>query len=203
MTRWEFDIRAAKLDGVETHACAFEDFKDQRRFAIVSLMDVLEHTPFPRQMLDHARQLIASGGILVVSTPNSDAPIFRQLTISGINPYWASSSTSTISAAPVFTRCSPSPASPPTATPSASATAPAWKSSPVPPTSQSNPSPALAGEGGAKRRMRVLVNQIHLHRRPCLRRHRPAHHDQPFSRPRRGASGWLALRHPHPPRRTR
>ena len=82
------DIRAAKLDGVETHACAFEDFKDQRRFAIVSLMDVLEHTPFPRQMLDHARQLIASGGILVVSTPNSDAPIFRQLTISGINPYW-------------------------------------------------------------------------------------------------------------------
>ncbi len=88
------DVRAGAVEalgrnGVEAHACDFADFHDERRFAVVSMMDTLEHMPFPRQALERARKLIACGGMLVVSMPNSDSPIFRQLTAAGTNPYWA------------------------------------------------------------------------------------------------------------------
>ena len=83
------DVRPAGVENVETHCCDFADFHEKRRFAVVSMMDVLEHLAFPVQALDHARKLIGSGGMLVVSMPNADAPIFRQLTAAGVNPYWS------------------------------------------------------------------------------------------------------------------
>jgi hypothetical protein len=40
---------------------------------VISMADVVEHVPFPREPLRHARALIADGGILLVSMPNANS----------------------------------------------------------------------------------------------------------------------------------
>jgi hypothetical protein len=55
---------------------------------VISMADVVEHVPFPREPLRHARALIADGGILLVSMPNANAPVWHHLNALGQNPYW-------------------------------------------------------------------------------------------------------------------
>ncbi|MFZ1109854.1 MAG: class I SAM-dependent methyltransferase [Rhodomicrobium sp.] len=88
------DIRAANVDalrwlGTEAHACDFADFADSRRFAVISMMDVLEHVPFPGLTLLKAHALLAPGGALVVSCPAYNSPLWRALDDATQNPYWA------------------------------------------------------------------------------------------------------------------
>ena len=56
--------------------------------AVLSLADVLEHVPYPRQALQRAHSAIQDDGLLVVSCPNLDCGSWRQSTTKGINPYW-------------------------------------------------------------------------------------------------------------------
>ena len=93
-------VKALRRCGVETHLGDFAAFallshgergsdeRNDRRFAVISMMDVLEHMPFPRDALATARELLAPGGSLVVSMPNANSPIWRDLTAAGNNPYW-------------------------------------------------------------------------------------------------------------------
>ena len=55
---------------------------------VISMMDVLEHMPFPRLALQHAREIIAPEGCLVVSMPNMQGGIWRILDETAENPYW-------------------------------------------------------------------------------------------------------------------
>lgn len=57
-------------------------------FDVISMADVLEHTPFPREILKKAHELLAPGGALFVSMPNSDSLAWRELDREGKNPYW-------------------------------------------------------------------------------------------------------------------
>lgn len=54
-------------------------------YDVVSLCDVLEHVPFPRQLIKEAREALNPGGVLVVSCPNLD--VFGLLP-DDENPYW-------------------------------------------------------------------------------------------------------------------
>jgi len=87
------DIRSAGVEalrarGVEAHVCDFAGFDDERRFAVISLMDVLEHMPFPGPALLKAHALLAPGGTLVVSCPAYNSPLWRDLDRMNQNPYW-------------------------------------------------------------------------------------------------------------------
>jgi predicted O-linked N-acetylglucosamine transferase (SPINDLY family) len=55
---------------------------------VLSLMDVLEHLPDPRAALLHARQLLAPGGILVLSLPDAASSTWQLLERGACNPYW-------------------------------------------------------------------------------------------------------------------
>lgn len=57
-------------------------------FDVISMADVLEHMPFPRDALSRAHRLLVDGGTLFLSMPDRDAPIWKQLDAIGDNPYW-------------------------------------------------------------------------------------------------------------------
>jgi len=56
--------------------------------AVISLADVLEHVPFPADLLASARQRLRFDGILFVSCPNMASVAWRTLTQLHVNPYW-------------------------------------------------------------------------------------------------------------------
>ena len=55
---------------------------------MISLADVLEHVPFPKDFLRHAHELLADDGVLFVSMPNADALVWKTLERAGTNPYF-------------------------------------------------------------------------------------------------------------------
>jgi SAM-dependent methyltransferase len=57
----------------------FDQRYDPATFDVITLWDVIEHTPQPREMLDRCRTLLRPGGILVVNYPDIGSWIARAL----------------------------------------------------------------------------------------------------------------------------
>ena len=55
---------------------------------VLSLLDVLQQIPFPRQALHKAAQVVRPGGILVVSMPDSSSSSWKAMDADNTNPYW-------------------------------------------------------------------------------------------------------------------
>lgn len=83
------DIRTL---GVPAHHGTLEstlrDVAFESRPTVISMADVVEHEPFPIESLRSARALIAESGALLISMPNSGAPLWHYWNSNGINPYW-------------------------------------------------------------------------------------------------------------------
>lgn len=56
--------------------------------AVISMADVVEHEPFPRDVLRCARSLIDDPGVLLVSMPNASAPLWGLMNANNANAYW-------------------------------------------------------------------------------------------------------------------
>ncbi|WP_395667036.1 tetratricopeptide repeat protein [Methylocella sp.] len=74
--------------GYEAHCASVETIEAHEPFDVVSMADVLEHMPFPRQGLEAARRLLRPGGALLLSMPNMEAMTWRLLHANKVNPYW-------------------------------------------------------------------------------------------------------------------
>jgi SAM-dependent methyltransferase len=62
--------------------------EDDGPYSIISMLDVLEHMPFPRKALTAANKLMNSGGVLIISCPNDSSALWQSMSNSGQNPYW-------------------------------------------------------------------------------------------------------------------
>jgi SAM-dependent methyltransferase len=87
------DMRQAAVDamlqvGIPAHRSEITQVKLHRPCTVLSLADVLEHMPFPKEGLAAAHRLLAPGGILFLSMPNSEAPLWAVLNAANANPYW-------------------------------------------------------------------------------------------------------------------
>jgi SAM-dependent methyltransferase len=52
------------------HIGPFDDtFKPEKRYSLILMLDVIEHVPQPEAMLRRARELLAPGGLIVVTVP--------------------------------------------------------------------------------------------------------------------------------------
>jgi 2-polyprenyl-3-methyl-5-hydroxy-6-metoxy-1,4-benzoquinol methylase len=72
----DLDPAAAELARKNGHAyfCGrVEDFETDRRFSVITLLNLIEHVQDPRAVLAKVASLLAPGGIAVVKTPNHDA----------------------------------------------------------------------------------------------------------------------------------
>jgi hypothetical protein len=56
--------------------------------AVISMADVVEHEPFPLDSLRYARELISDPGVLLISMPNTSAPLWHHWNANNQNPYW-------------------------------------------------------------------------------------------------------------------
>ncbi|WP_045836081.1 tetratricopeptide repeat protein [Hyphomicrobium sp. 99] len=81
-------VTKLKKFGYEAHrdleALAAED-----RFSVVSMIDVLDRTPYPAAMLGAVNRTMKRGGALFISSLNRDTIVWRALDATGTNPYWA------------------------------------------------------------------------------------------------------------------
>lgn len=83
---------AVKFDGsFNVYRSSLIDFasKSARKFSVVSMADVLEHTPYPKKELQSARKLLLGGALLFISCPNAGSIVWDKLTAEGKNPYWS------------------------------------------------------------------------------------------------------------------
>jgi 2-polyprenyl-3-methyl-5-hydroxy-6-metoxy-1,4-benzoquinol methylase len=85
----EESVRLLREAGFEAHAVPLAKYRSTKPFDVISMADVLEHMPFPKEALVHARALLRDGGVLFLSMPNSDSFLWDTLTKNGVNPYWA------------------------------------------------------------------------------------------------------------------
>ena len=56
---------------------------------VISLADVLEHVPFPREALKRVHSALIPGGLVMISCPNLDSGSWRKANAEGVNPYWS------------------------------------------------------------------------------------------------------------------
>lgn len=74
--------------GYRVFVAPLEEFHPVGRLGVISMADVLEHVPFPRQTLTKAHSRLRDGGALFVSMPNTDSFVWRALDAVDRNPYW-------------------------------------------------------------------------------------------------------------------
>ena len=55
---------------------------------VLSMMDVLEHLPRPRESLRKAAQILRPGGVLVISTPDLTSSRWKVMDAKKLNPQW-------------------------------------------------------------------------------------------------------------------
>lgn len=85
------DLRQSTVDamnaiGIEARCCAIEDI--EARVEVISMCDVLEHMAHPKKGLEAARQNLRPGGILLLSMPNMDSPLWGLMDARNDNDYW-------------------------------------------------------------------------------------------------------------------
>lgn len=81
-------VDAMRQAGFEVHRTPVEELEVRERFDVVSMADVLEHTPFPGTTLEAVHRALKSGGALFLSMPNIDSFAWKQASSAGINPFW-------------------------------------------------------------------------------------------------------------------
>lgn len=87
------DLRAASVElmrsfGFKAETTEFTSYTPAQPFEVISMMDVLEHMPFPIPALRHAYDLLSEEGSLLLSMPNADCYAWRRADRLNINPYW-------------------------------------------------------------------------------------------------------------------
>ena len=80
-------VEALKTVGIGAECKALADVElCEEFFSVISLADVLEHVPYPHELLTQAHERTAPNGLLFVSCPVADSPAWRML--GEQNPYW-------------------------------------------------------------------------------------------------------------------
>jgi protein O-GlcNAc transferase len=66
----------------------FEDLALKGTVDVLSMMDILEHVPYPKEALAKAARIVRRGGLIVLSMPDRSCSTWRLLDSMKANPYW-------------------------------------------------------------------------------------------------------------------
>lgn len=84
----DLDPKAGDAATARGHAYAcqrIEEFRSDRTFDLVLLLNLIEHVEGPRKVLENVAKILSPGGVVLVKTPNVDAADARRFRHS----YWA------------------------------------------------------------------------------------------------------------------
>jgi SAM-dependent methyltransferase len=82
------NVRQLLAQGIEAHALDLSELPHVGRYRVISMADVLEHVPFPKDTLRSASRLLVDEGYLFLSMPNSESMVWLDLDSRAANPYW-------------------------------------------------------------------------------------------------------------------
>jgi 2-polyprenyl-3-methyl-5-hydroxy-6-metoxy-1,4-benzoquinol methylase len=78
-------IQALGFDALQND---FMNLKFELTPDVLSMMDVLEHIPHPREAVRKAAQVLRPGGVLVISMPDLSSSSWKIMDAEKLNPYW-------------------------------------------------------------------------------------------------------------------
>ena len=92
-TPYGIDLRVANVTqlsnlGIQASCCDVSKLTMTEECSVISMMDVLEHMPYPKTGLLAANRLLKTGGVLFLSMPNCESYVWKFLDNQNINPYW-------------------------------------------------------------------------------------------------------------------
>jgi SAM-dependent methyltransferase len=82
------NVQLLRTYGIPAYAQSVAQVQMTEACSVVSMMDVLEHMPYPGDGLRGAHALLKSNGILLVSMPNTECAVWRLWDEQNGNPYW-------------------------------------------------------------------------------------------------------------------
>lgn len=87
------DLRAENVQvlgqlGIRAHNTNITELVLEEKCSVISMADVLEHVPYPKDVLSAANGLLEENGILFISMPNSENILWEAMTNQNMNPYW-------------------------------------------------------------------------------------------------------------------
>eukprot|EP00051_Salpingoeca_urceolata_P029855 m.7501 g.7501 ORF g.7501 m.7501 type:complete len:483 (+) comp2953_c0_seq2:281-1729(+) len=84
-------VQALQSIGYQVACVSFEHAPKAVPFklSVISMADLLEHLPYPRQALHQVHEMLEEDGLLFVSMPNMQCMTWKLLDLHGLNPYWA------------------------------------------------------------------------------------------------------------------
>ncbi len=74
--------------GIQAHCDLVQNIEFEKSISVVSMMDVVEHIPYPKEVLVSLHSKMETDGCLLISMPNSENLIWKTLTLQNINPYF-------------------------------------------------------------------------------------------------------------------
>ena len=76
--------------GIQAHCNLVQNMEFEKSISVVSMMDVLEHIPYPKEVLISLYSKMDEDGCLLISMPNSETMIWKHLTAKNENPFFGS-----------------------------------------------------------------------------------------------------------------
>ena len=81
------NVEALRHLGIEAYCAELQQVDFKTKISVVSLMDVLEHTPYPKQILKVLYSNMEDSGCLIISMPNRESIIWNLMSQKNVNPY--------------------------------------------------------------------------------------------------------------------
>ena len=82
------NVNKMRSIGIQSYCADLSGLSLDFKCAVVSMADVLEHMPYPKEGLRAARDALADDGVLFISMPNMESIVWTVLDQHGTNPYW-------------------------------------------------------------------------------------------------------------------
>ena len=73
--------------GIQGYCDLVQNVEFEKPISVVSMMDVVEHIPYPKEVLLAMHSKMDKDGCLLISCPNSESWVWKFLTKQNINPY--------------------------------------------------------------------------------------------------------------------
>jgi SAM-dependent methyltransferase len=82
------NVNTLKSLGIDSYCEDLSSLALPEKLSVISMADVLEHVPYPKNALIAANNLLKENGVLLVSMPNTENLLWKVLSDQNQNPYW-------------------------------------------------------------------------------------------------------------------